>query len=571
MKRHFQSNDLFDNEIANNTPRVLVFTATSWPFIARGIPPDSKSVIVSNKQIAALTPAARKVGVSLGDKVQSVKARSSELEFIEIDVQFDLREFEKIVGIMEQFCPEVEVFSPSSCGFDMRGPTKYFGGEATLLNQITTALAKDDNGIDPVSKKWTIKSPRRYFRSSVLETFDHSHQELDPCKGGWYFLGIGEGIFSARLASQYGVAIKPGMTKEFLAGFPIEIFGTSQDIDTLKGSGVERVCDVTEIPRRLLIDRFGSFGKKIYNLGTGMDSSSITQRPSTELPAIRIEFDPPAYLAETIVFSMRSQVEQLFCNLAEQGLYPLRIRVIFETESAEVISRIWSSDIPISTTFLLNWSRWQLEAWTQPKAVALRESPSSGVILCDITILETSTSPSVQLDLYSVSIYPQEKVLHSIERAKAKLKQGEVRVPKKTSGRSFKDQFQLVLWQTGLFDEKETADTLDSPWPGKLPEPAPSVVFDPLIPIDVLDRNGLQVGVNGMGEFSKTPEFVVANSVFDGRKQIKQVLGPWQTTQRWWDNTSYRRLARAQVVSEDGVAMVILIENSKWFLEAVYD
>lgn len=574
MKRIRRSYDLFEDDLASNVPRVLVFSCRNWAFIARGISSTSKSAIVSNKRIVALTPAARKLGVSLGDRVQSVLAQSSELQLIEMDTQFDLFEFEKVVSVMEEFCPEVEVFAPGLCGFNMRGPTRYFGGEQSLLKQVALSLSKFEIDSHTAVGSWFSKSPQRYFTSSVIERFDRLNGEVDPCIGGWYSLGVGEGIFSARLASQYGVVIKPGMTREFMAGFPIEIFGEGPDIDTLRGSGAVKVSDIVGMPRHLLIERFGSFGKKIYNLGIGIDSSSIRKRQSTDLHSIRIEFDPPSYLAETIVFSMRSRVDQLFSDLAKEGLYPLRVRVVFETESVEMISRIWVSDVPISTTFLLNWSRWQLDAWTQPGTSTSREPPNSGVIFCDITVLDTTANPSTQLDLYSLSIHPQDRVLRSIERAKAKLKEGAIKVPKASSGRSPKDQFQLVPWQIGLFDEYTKEDVRknnDIPWPGKLPNPAPSLVFDPLVPIDVLDHNGSQVAVNGGGEFSGMPETIIAVSVFDTPKKLRQVLGPWQTTQRWWDSRSSRRLARVQVVSEDGIAMVILIENSKWFLEAVYD
>lgn len=574
MRYFHHGYDLFEDDLVDSIPRVMIFSCRNWSFIARRISPTSKSAIVSNKRIVSLTPAVRKLGVSVGDRVQSVLSRSCDLELIEADKEFDLREFEKIIRIMEEFCPEVEIFAPGICGFDMRGPTKYFGGERSLLKLITAALCKVESDFDLDLGEWSSKIPRRYFNRSAIDQFDCSDNETSNHLGSWYSLGIGQGIFSAKLAAQYGVVIKSGMTKEFMSGFPIEIFGDGSDIDTLRGSGVEKVSDLTRIPRRLLIDRFGSFGKKIYDLSIGIDSSSVTKRQSVDFSVVRIEFDPPAYLAETIVFSMRSQVDELFCDLVKEGLHPLRVRVVFETESAESISRIWSSEVPISTTFLLNWSRWQLDAWTNSATTIEGESPSSGVIFCDVTVLDTTANPFAQLDLYSLSIYPRERVVRSIERTKAKLQKGDVSVPKPSSGRAFKDQFQLVPWRVGLFDNFEKvsiAREKDTPWPGRLPDPAPSIVFDPLLSIDVLDENGLQVRVSGVGGFSATPKVIVARSVFERPKKLKQVLGPWQTTQRWWDGSSYRRLARVQVVSEDGVAMVVLIENSRWFLEAVYD
>jgi protein ImuB len=47
--------------------------------------------------------------------------------------------------------------------------------------------------------------------------------------------------------------------------------------------------------------------------------------------------------------------------------------------------------------------------------------------------------------------------------------------------------------------------------------------------------------------------------------------GPWPVAERWWDTGQARRLARFQVVTDDGLAYLLVLEGGRWRVEAVYD
>jgi protein ImuB len=40
--------------------------------------------------------------------------------------------------------------------------------------------------------------------------------------------------------------------------------------------------------------------------------------------------------------------------------------------------------------------------------------------------------------------------------------------------------------------------------------------------------------------------------------------------QRWWSPERHRRLARFQVVLDDGAAQVLTVERQRWWLAAAY-
>jgi protein ImuB len=47
--------------------------------------------------------------------------------------------------------------------------------------------------------------------------------------------------------------------------------------------------------------------------------------------------------------------------------------------------------------------------------------------------------------------------------------------------------------------------------------------------------------------------------------------GPWLLDERWWDPPVRRRRARFQVVTADGRAHLLVVEDGQWWLEATYD
>jgi protein ImuB len=47
--------------------------------------------------------------------------------------------------------------------------------------------------------------------------------------------------------------------------------------------------------------------------------------------------------------------------------------------------------------------------------------------------------------------------------------------------------------------------------------------------------------------------------------------GPWPVTERWWQPHAARRRARFQLVTEDGTAWLVAVQEGSWLIEARYD
>ena len=107
----------------------------------------------------------------------------------------------------------------------------------------------------------------------------------------------------------------------------------------------------------------------------------------------------------------------------------------------------------------------------------------------------------------------------------------------------------------------------DAPWPGGLPVPAPAVVPDQPVPVELLDEHDRPVRVSGRGEVSSPPVTITVGS---GRRRLRSWAGPWPVDQRWWADDRSRRVARFQIVTEDGVAHLVGVEQQRWSILATY-
>jgi protein ImuB len=109
----------------------------------------------------------------------------------------------------------------------------------------------------------------------------------------------------------------------------------------------------------------------------------------------------------------------------------------------------------------------------------------------------------------------------------------------------------------------------DRPWPGRIPAPSPATVYQVPLPARITDDSGATVTVSGRGVVSAPPAQMSA----DGAPWLVVTAwaGPWPVAERWWDPRTARRRARFQLVTEDGAAWLVAVQNGHWLIEARYD
>jgi protein ImuB len=206
--------------------------------------------------------------------------------------------------------------------------------------------------------------------------------------------------------------------------------------------------------------------------------------------------------------------------------------------------------------------RWQLDGWvSQPGAI------TGGIVLVRLIPDEVRSDDGVQSRLWG-------------ERSQADLDAGRAVV--RLSGLAGDDQVRVPVWNGGrLPDERfrwEPATSIDigelaerarpggGPWPGALPAPSPTIVYAEPVEVAVVGASGAPVRVSGRGDVSEAPAVYVDGST---RHVVQAWVGPWPVEQRWWSQHS-RRLARFQLVTEQGVAHLVALEQQRWVLLATY-
>jgi protein ImuB len=131
-------------------------------------------------------------------------------------------------------------------------------------------------------------------------------------------------------------------------------------------------------------------------------------------------------------------------------------------------------------------------------------------------------------------------------------------------GRTPAEQVRWVPWG----EPREERLASDAAWPGALPAPFPARVFDPPIVAELVDVRGEPITVTGRGEQPRPPARLRSDLVTG---MITAWAGPWPYDVRWWDARARRRCVRWQVVVDERVACIVVVENGRAGIEAIYD
>jgi protein ImuB len=451
------------------------------------------------------------------------------------------RAFEQVIAVVEEFCPRVEVLRPGTCAIGVRGPARYFGGEAALARKIVEAVT--ERGI--------------------------------ACQAG-----LAEGLFAAQLAARAGApgavtVVPPGGAREFLAAHPVGVLGSEELTDLLPRLGIRTLGDFAALPAAEAMNRFGAPGALAHRLACGLDPRPLVARPVPADLSVCAEFDPPAELAEPVVFAAKALAERMHDGLAASGLACVRVQVLVACEDGRQITRLWRHDGLLSALAVAERVRWQLAGWQASHADQGEPGPAQddagreGIRAGGITALRLIPDQLVrdrgrQLGLWGDAVVSN-RVARAALRVQAMLGHGAVTRPVLAGGRGPAEQATLVPFG----DAQEPELPPDRPWPGRIPAPVPATVCRDPLPARITDSAGTTVGVTGRAQVSAPPARV---SVGGGPwLAITAWAGPWPVAERWWRPRLARRRARFQLLTEDGTAWLAAVQDGRWLIEATYD
>lgn len=500
--------------------------------VASGVPSHDACAVFHANRVVASSPAARHVGVLRGMRRREAQSRCPELVIVERDIAQEVRAYEEIAVAVEAFTPRLELTQAGTCLFPTRGPSRYFGGDRALGEQIWESV------------------------TAVLDDRTTCH------------IGIADGVFTARMASRSsGVnvrVIEPEASPEFLAPLAITTLDDRELTDVLWRLGITTLGAFAALDASDVLGRFGQSGLRSHQQASGFDEQLAEVADPPQDMEVAVDFDPPVEQIGHAALAARHVAVGLHEKLERRGSACSKITVTAMSEHAESHIRSWRHEGALSVGAMTDRIRWQLDGWLQ---AAPQIRPTGGLSRLSIRPDDLIAAGGRQLGFWGGETEADQRAGRAVARLEALLGSGNVQLAEIRGGREPVDRIKLLPAGSVDLVDRKVGSPDDRPWPGQLPSPSPVELFAGA-PIEVVDAGGEPVTVNGRGVLSAAPAKVkTPDSTW---RVVVGWAGPWLLDERWWDKEQARRRARFQIVDEHGQAMLVHIEDRCWWLAGVY-
>ncbi len=531
--------------------RSLVLWFPDWPVTALtrdGATPLDRALpvaVMERNLVTACSASARAEGVRRGQRRRDAQARCPGLKVVAADEARDHRAFAPVVTMIEEHAPGVQVVRPGLCALRARGPARYYGGEteaALMLVGVLRRAGLDDVRAGVADGPFTAEQAAKAGTSAADPVF------VVPGGGAAGFLApLSVAVLEASSLG-VGSSLAPGVAPADLVGL-------------LARLGVQTLGEFAAMEQDRVRERFGERGIRLHGFAGGSDSRPVEPRtPPPELHR-EVAFEPPLEIADQVAFGMRMAADAFIDGLGAIDLVCTELRVELVGDRGERSDRVWLHPGSFDASAVVDRVRWQLA-----------EEGGGGALRGGVALVRISPEAVDAASHHVPAIFgagPEERVHHALSRVQAMLGHRGVVTPVIGGGRWLAERQVLVPWgdrhsrgRDGLAAERAR------PWPGSLPEPLPTTVFDDPRPAEVTALGGGMVDVDERGNVSAVPAMLAESG---RRRAIEAWTGPWPIVERGWDAARSRRAHRFQVVDADGSAWLLVCEGDSWTVEASYD
>jgi protein ImuB len=540
--------------------RTAAFWVPDWPVVAAMVAGQVEAhrpaAVHDGRRVTAVSAPARAQGVRRGMRRRQAQESCPELELLTVDEGRDARTFEPVAAAAETVVAGLEVARPGLLLLPAGGASRYHGSEQALAERLV---------------------------SQVADATGHECQ-----------VGVADGLLAAILAARSSRVVPAGTARQFLAPAAVDelvhaalgeraVAEVGDLVDLLHRLGLRTLGELTALPAPDVEARFGHLGAWAHRLARGEDVRPPGRRRSAPPGAGGCALDPPAERVDAASFAARRLAEQLQAMLLERSASCGRLRITARTEAGEELVRTWRTDAGglggLSAARITDRVRWQLEGWLtggRPRSGGQADAPEpSALVRLGIAAEEVAPAGAEQGRLWGGASGGDLRAHRALLRVQGLLGGDGVLVATIQGGRDVRDQVHLVPWG----DARATQRAVDRPWPGRLPEPAPSTVLVEPVPVEVLDDGGRTVHVDARLAMSAPPA-VVRRSTAPGAPDLPGIdagthrlvawAGPWPMVERWW-TPQVRRRVHLQVALEGGRALLLSCTQGVWVCEAVYD
>ncbi|WP_430333667.1 DNA polymerase Y family protein [Rhodococcus sp. ACT016] len=515
--------------------RVLAVWCPDWPAVAAAaaadlLATDPVAVLHANRVIAC-SATARSQGVRRGLRRREAQARCPELHVAQSDPERDARLFESVVTAVDEVAPGVEILRPGLLVLAARGAIRYFGSEEAAAERLVDAVA---------------------------------------AAGAECRIGVADELSTAVIAARHAALIPVGDGARFLAPLPIAEIAAEPSlaapergdlVDLLRRLGLRTVGSFAALTAVDVASRFGADAVLAHRAARGEPERPPSARVLPPDLEVEQRCDPPIERVDAAAFAGRAMAERLHAKLSGAGVACTRLQVSASTGNGEHLIRTWRCAEPLTPEGTADRVRWQLDGWLTGRS---ESRPTAGITVLRLEPVEVVTAGALQLGLWGGVGEEDERARRALVRVQGLLGGESVQVGVLSGGRGPMERITLVP----LGDELVPGADPAAPWPGRLPEPAPSTVLPNVPAVTLRDRSGGAVDVTERGEFTAAP----ARLRWGSREwDVQGWAGPWPVDERWWDTSAARDAARAQVLLAESRALLLICEEGRWGVEGIYE
>ncbi|WP_336085210.1 DNA polymerase Y family protein [Nocardia sp. SSK8] len=517
--------------------RVLAVWCPDWPAVAAaavaGVAADRPVAVLRGNRVVACSAIARADGVRRGMRRRDAQGCCPELVVVPDDPDRDGRLFEPVVEVVDATVPGVEVLRPGLVVLGARGAARYFGSEEAAAEQLIDAVA---------------------------------------AAGAEAQIGIADAVSTAVIAARRGAIVAPGAGARYLATLPVAELASEPSlaaperaelVDLLRRLGLRRIGDFARLAPAEVASRFGADAVLAHRTARALPERPPSARPPAPELTVELACDPPVDRVDAAAFAGRQLATNLHAALTAAGMACTRLAVTARTEAGEELTRIWRCARPLTPADTADRVRWQLDGWLTHRA-----RPTAPIVTLTLEPVEVIAAGALQLGLWGGEGEETERARRALVRVQGLLGGEAVRIGVLSGGRGPAERITTIA----LGDELTPAADPTHPWPGRLPEPAPTLLLLHRPVVHLTDADGLAVLVTDRGLLTADPAHLRW-----GRKEWALLgwAGPWAVVERWWSADPAVPAVRVQVQLDAAAteirAVLLVYDATDWHAEGVYE
>ncbi|MDM7913035.1 MAG: hypothetical protein QUS09_08050, partial [Methanotrichaceae archaeon] len=296
-----------------------------------GFPYERKTVLDCSEKASAS-------GIHTGMTLREASHRCPDAIFLSLNESGYADAFEKVLDILGQFSPTVEVHSLGKAFLDVTGTEQLFGPAANLAEQLSRYVLQQTG-----------------FKSQV------------GVAGSKFVAGI-----AASLASARPLVVRKGDERRFLEALPIDLLPISQEAITwLKRLGLRRMGQVARLPKDALASQLGAEGLKAHQLAKGVDDEPVKPRPRPDILEETLSLEPPLDSLDALMPAFDRLLDQLVSTLRKRYQVCAEIRIRLHSEDGRTCLDAINLKTPLdSKSEILGVLKRHLEAASLPAGVS---------------------------------------------------------------------------------------------------------------------------------------------------------------------------------------------------------